>query len=231
VEPDGGARPGGARSVAAWRASAEASRARRGAVTDLQVVMEAAALFLAARPRSAAETGRRLRELGYRPDLVDAVLARLTELGYLDDESFARAWVESRDRARPRGEIALRRELALKGIEREIVDGILAERSQGSAAADVPEGSAAADVPEGSAAADVPELRSTPVPAGHSPDLAVAGRLLASRRAALDREPDLRKRRQRAYALLARNGFDLETCREAVASLDTQTLEDGDWGE
>ena len=45
----------------------------------------------------------------------ESVLARLGELGYLDDEAFARAWVESRDRARPRGEVALRRELGLQG--------------------------------------------------------------------------------------------------------------------
>jgi hypothetical protein len=29
---------------------------------------------------------------------------------------------------------------------------------------------------------------------------------------------DPRQRRQRAYALLARNGFDPETCREAAAA-------------
>ena len=39
----------------------------------------------------------------------------MTELGMLDDETFARAWVESRDRARPRGERAIREELRLKG--------------------------------------------------------------------------------------------------------------------
>jgi hypothetical protein len=37
---------------------------------------------------------------------------------------------------------------------------------------------------------------------------------------------DPRQRRQRAYALLARNGFDPETCREVAAGVDagpTQT--------
>ena len=36
---------------------------------------------------------------------------------------------------------------------------------------------------------------------------------------ALARVTDPRQRRQRAYALLARNGFDPETCREASAEL------------
>ena len=40
--------------------------------------------------------------------------------GYLDDAAFARTWVESRDRARPRGESALRRELTLKGMARPV---------------------------------------------------------------------------------------------------------------
>ena len=47
----------------------------------------------------------------------------------LDDETFARAWVESRDRARPRGERALQNELRLKGIDRAVVDLVLERAS------------------------------------------------------------------------------------------------------
>ena len=39
----------------------------------------------------------------------------------LDDEAFARTWVESRDRGR-RGERAIREELRIKGIDRETID-------------------------------------------------------------------------------------------------------------
>ena len=60
--------------------------------------------------------------------LIDDAVARLEERGFLDDEVFASAWVESRDRARPRGEHALRRELALKGVDRGVIDGVLAAR-------------------------------------------------------------------------------------------------------
>ena len=42
----------------------------------------------------------------------------------LDDEAFARAWVESRDRARPRGERAIREELRLKGVDRTVIDDV-----------------------------------------------------------------------------------------------------------
>ena len=73
--------------------------------------------------------------MGYRAALVDEVVVRLTDLRYLDDEAFARAWVESRDRARPRGEHALRRELQLKGVDRALVDEVL-DRRRGDGADD-----------------------------------------------------------------------------------------------
>jgi regulatory protein len=111
-------------------------RERRAAVEDPAVVLEAAARFLEARPRSVAEVRRRLRSVGYRADLVESALERMTDLGFLDDETFARAWVESRDRARPRSERAIREELRLKGVDRAIVDAVLEERRAGEEAVD-----------------------------------------------------------------------------------------------
>jgi len=178
-------------------------------VEDANVVMEAAAAFLAVRPRSVDETRRRLQQLGYRQELVDAVVQRLLELEYLDDQSFARAWVESRDRARPRGEQALRRELTLKGIDRETVTAVLAERSAGR--------TAGAGFP-----VDGTEPDSGSDPEVGSADRAAAERLLGRRRAALLREQDPRKRRQRAYALLARYGFDPDICRVVAGGLDAE---------
>ena len=168
-------------------------RERRAAVDDPAVVLEAAARFLEARSRSIAEVRRRLTTAGYRSDLVDGAIERLSELGMLDDETFARAWVESRDRARPRGERALRDELRLKGIDRAIVDRVLEDRR--------------APVPDADAdGADVVE-----------PDRLAADRLIEKHRRTLQRIADPRRRRERAYALLARNGFDPETCREVAA--------------
>jgi hypothetical protein len=50
-------------------------------------------------------------------------------------------------------------------------------------------------------------------------DLAAAERLLARHERALARETDPRSRRRRAYALLARNGFDPSTSSAASAAL------------
>jgi regulatory protein len=162
-------------------------RAAKAEIDDPAVVLEAAARFLEVRARSVAEVRRRLTSAGYRTDLVERAIDRLTEIGVLDDEAFARSWVESRDRARPRGERALRQELALKGINREISDEILDERREAGEGTEV--------------------------------DLEAAGRLLARNARSLARVSDPRARRQRAYALLARNGFDPDVCRQAAAQL------------
>ena len=190
----------------ARRESFAERRERRGAVDDPAVVLEAAARFLEVRSRSVSEVRRRLGGAGYRAELVDGAIARMTELGMLDDEAFARAWVESRDRARPRGERAIREELRLKGIDRETVDLVLGERRDRAIAA----GEAGGGDDDGEPT---------------SADRSAAERLIAKNARALARVADPRHRRQRAYALLARHGFDPETCREVAATL-TEAPED-----
>lgn len=177
-------------------------RETRAAVDDPQVVLEAAGRFLEARSRSVTEVRRRLTGAGYRADLVDLAITRLLELGMLDDDAFARAWVESRDRARPRGERAMRDELRLKGIDRTTVDLVLGERREAAGPRD-----------DG----DAP-----------SPDRVAAERLIAKQARALARVADPRQRRQRAYALLARHGFDPEICREVAALVSVAAETDAD---
>jgi len=175
-------------------------RERRAAVEDPQVVLEAAGRFLEVRPRSIAEVRRRLGGAGYRGELVEGAIAKLLEFGVLDDQSFARTWVESRDRARPRGERAIRQELGLKGIERETIELVLGERRESALTS--------ASTSETGDEAVAPTA-----------DRAAADRLLAKNRRALDRVAGPRQRRQRAYMLLARHGFDPETCREVAATI------------
>ena len=176
-------------------------RERRAEVDDPAVVLEAAARFLEVRSRSVAEVRRRLTTNGYRADLVDGAITRMTELGMLDDDAFARAWVESRDRSRPRGERAIRVELGQKGVDRAVIDEVLAARRAGGLALDDPSRPVDPDEPMVSA------------------DRSAAERLLAKHSRSFARVVDPRQRRARAYALLARNGFDPETCREVAATV------------
>lgn len=180
------------------RVSFAERREERAAIDDPAVVLEAAARFLEARSRSVAEVRRRLGRAGYRPELIDGAIVRMTELGMLDDAAFGKAWVESRDRARPRGEIALRRELALKGVDRATVDEVLDQRREGGDA-------------------DGPGV-----------DVEAARRVLARSARALERVADPRARRQRAYALLARNGFDSSVCAAVSAEAIQDAAEETD---
>ena len=193
---DGGGSGGASAPARARRASFAERKERRAAIDDPEVVLEAAARFLEPRARSVAEVRRRLTGAGYRATLVEGAIARMLELGMLDDEAFARAWVEARDRARPRGERAIRQELGLKGVDRSTIDLVLAERRE-----------AAAGIPS-----DDGEVAT-------SPDQAAAERLLVRNALSLTRVADPRQRRQRAYALLARNGFDPEVCRTVAAKV------------
>jgi SOS response regulatory protein OraA/RecX len=193
------------------RPSFAEQRERRAAIGDPAVVLEAAARFLEVRSRSVSEVRRRLTSKGYRPDLVDGAIARMTELGMLDDHAFATVWVESRDRSRPRGERAIRAELGLKGVDRAIVDAVLAVRRAGGRSDD-------SDLPM------EPDL--APV----SADRAAAERLIARHARSLAHVADPRQRRARAYSLLARNGFDPETCREVAVAAAATGPDDPEYG-
>ena len=160
-------------SAGARRPSLAERRERRAAVDDPAVVLEAAARFLEPRARSVAEVRRRLTGAGYRADLVDGVIERLLEFGMLDDEAFARAWVESRDRARPRGERAIRQELGLKGVDRTTIDLVLEERRE--AVAGVPVDDDAARPRHRIASRPSACWRATPARSPAWPTLASAG--------------------------------------------------------
>ena len=175
-------------------------RARHAEIDDPEIVLAAALRFLEVRQRSVAEVRRRLFSAGYRTELIDGTIEKLLGLGILDDASFAQTWVESRDRARPRGERALRRELQVKGIDRAIVDESMAARR--------------------------PELGGA-----DDPDVAAAEALLRRHASTLARIADPRKRRQRAYALLARNGFDPEIASSLAARVEASGLDRVDEGD
>jgi SOS response regulatory protein OraA/RecX len=196
----------------ARRQAAAERRARRAAVEHPDVVMAAAAAYLAARPRTVKETRSRLEALGYRPELCEEVVVRLVELGYLDDLAYAQAWVEGRDRARPRGEVALRRELSRRGVADVLIEQVLvARRGPPARAASHPSPRAKA-LSSGTGNTSARASSMDDEPSGG--DALAARRLIERRLPALLREPDHRRRRQKAYALLARNGFDPDVCRE-----------------
>ena len=76
---------------------------------------------------------------GVPEDVATAVLDRFTEVGLIDDEAFATAWVDSRHAGRALGKRALSAELRRRGVEdetiKDAVDTVTDEDEQAAARA------------------------------------------------------------------------------------------------
>lgn len=81
-----------------------------------EVAYERALDYLSYRPRSRTEIKVYLERKKVSHAMAQAVIERLTQAGLLDDEAFARYWIENREAFRPRGVRSLRSELLRKGV-------------------------------------------------------------------------------------------------------------------
>ena len=82
---------------------------------------------LALRDHSETELRRKLKQKGYDEAGVEGILARLKELGYLDDARFARSFAESAIRNGRGYGARLKLELSRRGVAGSIIQGTLAE--------------------------------------------------------------------------------------------------------
>jgi regulatory protein len=117
--------------VAAWlkvgQTLTEEKIASLQAKDEQESVYQKALHFLSYRPRSTAEVRQNLNKRNVAESLIEATLERLQRSGLVNDEAFARAWVENRSEFRPRSKLALKMELRRKGLDDEIVQSVLAE--------------------------------------------------------------------------------------------------------
>jgi len=60
---------------------------------------------------------------------IDLLIQKLKQKGLINDEQFAKAWVEARRKSKNKGKIALQTELFQKGIDRETIANLLAEQT------------------------------------------------------------------------------------------------------
>lgn len=73
------------------------------------------------------KTGEIIEKPGVKPELAERVLQRLIDKKYLDDEKFARFWFEHRFMQKGTSLRRLKLELGQKGIDRELIDQLIAE--------------------------------------------------------------------------------------------------------
>ncbi len=94
-------------------------------MTDLRrKTFERAVKLLAAKPRSIAELRERLLK-GANEEVVNTVISRLQEYGYLDDERFAFSYASYKVKQRPVGRRRLERDLKFKKVETGIANEAL----------------------------------------------------------------------------------------------------------
>ena len=83
--------------------------------------------YLALSPRSTSQLSDYLGRKGYSGTQITQAVAKLTSIGYLNDNEFARLWVQNRMRLNPKSAMELRAELTKKGLAKEIIDAAIAE--------------------------------------------------------------------------------------------------------
>lgn len=98
-------------------------RARLEAADERRRAYDAALNLLSYRPRAELELRRRLVRKGLSASACDWAIERLRGAGLVDDEAFARAWLESRGGgAAAKGSRLLRSELRAKGVTAAAID-------------------------------------------------------------------------------------------------------------
>ena len=90
-----------------------------------QRAVDRALNYLSYRPRSREEVRRYLRRKETPPEIIETALARLDRLDFVNDRTFAGFWIDSREHFSPRGARALKNELRMKGVERDVVDELV----------------------------------------------------------------------------------------------------------
>ncbi|HUR97732.1 MAG TPA: regulatory protein RecX [Pyrinomonadaceae bacterium] len=89
--------------------------------------MTRAVNLLAAKPRSIGELRERLLEKNWTNlEIVNAVIEKLAEYGYLDDRKFAEDLALSKLRQKPQGKRRLQQAMSQKKLDRETLDNAIA---------------------------------------------------------------------------------------------------------
>ncbi|KZE53045.1 RecX family transcriptional regulator [Brevibacillus parabrevis] len=78
--------------------------------------------YLGMRPRTRSQLQAYLLDKGFDARVADEICQRCEDHGYIDDEAFAKQWVEERLRLKPRSSYMLRMELAQRGVDKAIAE-------------------------------------------------------------------------------------------------------------
>ncbi|GAA2513466.1 regulatory protein RecX [Pilimelia columellifera] len=126
-----GARAGRGWDAAPPRAAAQPAGDREPAEHAREICLRQ----LAVRPRTRAELTTALRRNEIPDEVIAQILDRYTEVGLIDDEAFAQAWVTSRHHGKGLSRRALASELRQRGVDDDCAAAALDELDPGTEAA------------------------------------------------------------------------------------------------
>jgi regulatory protein len=151
--------------------------------------LELAYRYLNHRERTIEELRRHLMGRDLEASAVDMAVAELTELGYVDDDRFARLFAQDKRELQGWGSARIRSALLGRGIDRDLVDEALAEPADASAGEDASPGR------------DGEFERAVAVLEQRFPD-----------------PPRERRERERALGMLLRRGYEPELALDVIAA-------------
>ncbi len=94
---------------------------------SLRQAKDQAMRYLTIRPHSRRELVLKMRSKGYRYEVINQALDNLAEIDLIDDEQFARQFIQNELQLRPAGKALLAQKLATRGIHRETSEDLLNE--------------------------------------------------------------------------------------------------------
>jgi regulatory protein len=94
---------------------------------EFQKIYQNILRFASLRPRSEKEFRDWLKRKKVHESIIPELLGKLVHLDLIDDEKFARWWIDSRLTFKSKGPVALKMELQQKGIDRNVAKKLIEE--------------------------------------------------------------------------------------------------------
>jgi regulatory protein len=88
--------------------------------------------YLSYRTRSEKEVRDKLKAKQVEPQIIEKIISKLKEKKFINDEEFARMWIENRNRFKPRSLRLIKLELKQKGIDPEIIESRIKNQELGT---------------------------------------------------------------------------------------------------
>ncbi len=83
---------------------------------EFEVAYQKSINYISYQPRTEQEVRQKLESKSYSDDVIDITIGKLLTIGLIDDQKFAKDWVDNRFEFRPRSKRALSYELRRRGI-------------------------------------------------------------------------------------------------------------------